>query len=253
MRPRYRGVCELCGIELPAGTSAVYDRELRKVRCVDCSTEVGPGTGAEEPDDTAVPVPGPAESVPLRTTGAVRDGRRVGPHRIYERRSARNRAQQEEVWAAAGGGMVLHHRRRPGSKANIDHIAVAPSGIYVIDAKRYDGRVETVNVGGWFKTDTRLKVAGRDLTKLTTGMADQVETVTSALAAAWPRAVRPNVQGVLCFIDSHWGWLAKPTRVNDVIVAWPGATVEMLDRPGPWDSAAVLEITSALAGALRQA
>lgn len=310
MRLRYRGVCELCGIGLPAGTSAVYDRERHKVRCFECpTTGEEPDTAAEEPDAFAVPVAGSAEPVPSAPT--VVSGTAGGSaQRIYERRAARNRAEREarmaedqawreraktehpilgrlasaitpkemvgpepqhitawkagaegeqrigrrlEEWAAAGGGMVLHDRSKPGSKANIDHIAVAPSGIYVIDAKRYDGKVEAVDVGGWFKTDIRLKVAGRDRTKLTNGVADQVETVSSALAAAWPREVRPSVQGVLCFIDSHWGWLAKPFRVNDVIVAWPGATVEILDRPGSWDSAAVSEITSALAAALREA
>ena len=40
MRLRYRGVCEVCGAQLPAGATAVYDRERRKVRCVEC-----PATG----------------------------------------------------------------------------------------------------------------------------------------------------------------------------------------------------------------
>jgi Nuclease-related domain len=36
----------------------------------------------------------------------------------------------------------LHDRRMPGSRANIDHLAIAPSGVYVIDAKRYKGKIE---------------------------------------------------------------------------------------------------------------
>ena len=38
--------------------------------------------------------------------------------------------------------IVLHDRRIPRSRANIDHLAVAPSGVYVIDAKRYKGKIE---------------------------------------------------------------------------------------------------------------
>jgi hypothetical protein len=39
--------------------------------------------------------------------------------------------------AVAGAGLaVLHDRRIPGSKANIDHMAITPGGIWVIDAKR---------------------------------------------------------------------------------------------------------------------
>ena len=37
---------------------------------------------------------------------------------------------------------VLHDRRMPHSKANIDHIAVGASGVYVIDTKRYRGKIE---------------------------------------------------------------------------------------------------------------
>jgi hypothetical protein len=35
---------------------------------------------------------------------------------------------------------LLHDRRIPGSKANIDHLAVTAGGVYVIDAKKYRGR-----------------------------------------------------------------------------------------------------------------
>lgn len=38
--------------------------------------------------------------------------------------------------------IVLHDRRIPGGRANIDHLATAPSGVYVIDAKRYRGKIE---------------------------------------------------------------------------------------------------------------
>ena len=42
---------------------------------------------------------------------------------------------------------VLHDRRIPGSKANIDHIAITTAGIWVIDAKRYKGRPELQDRG----------------------------------------------------------------------------------------------------------
>lgn len=302
MRLRYRGVCEACAAELPAGITAVYDRERRTVRCVECPTSG---------DNVATTVLGGDDPGPAATPSEGWAGTAGGSaQRIYERRSARDRAQQEarvaedrarrqqakadhpilgriasalvpkevvgpepqhitawktgaegeqrvgsrlDEWAAAGGGLVLHDRRKPGSKANIDHVAVAPSGIYVIDAKRYEGKVETVNVGGWWSTDIRLRVRGRDQTKLTVGVNDQVAAVASALAAAWPREVRPSVQGILCFIDSLWGWLARPFEVNDVMVAWPAATIDILNREGPWSPSDRADIAAALTQVLRPA
>lgn len=65
--------------------------------------------------------------------------------------------QSERAWETGAAGeeevaahlradcpdvLALHDRRIPGRRSNIDHIAVAPSGIYVIDAKRYKGKLE---------------------------------------------------------------------------------------------------------------
>ena len=307
MRLRYSGTCETCGASLPAGTTATYDRLRRKVRCVQCPTTsvAKPTTTPTASGETAEAKELPAADKSL--AAGIAGGSAL---RIYERRSAGDRARQEarvaedrawrekakkehpffgriasaitpkevmtpepqhvtawkagadgeqrigqrlDEWSATGAGVVLHDRRMPNSKANIDHIAIAPSGIYVIDAKRYEGKVEAVDVGGWFKTDVRLKVRGRDKTKLTLGVDIQVAAVSAVLAGARSPELRPSVQGVLCFIDAHWGWLAKPFRVRDVIVAWPTATVEILGRPGPWGHTAIVDIAGALARSLRPA
>jgi hypothetical protein len=86
---------------------------------------------------------------------------------------------------AGRGVIMLHDRRRPGTTANIDHLAVAPTGVWVIDAKRYAGQVSKKDVGGWFSSDVRLFVGRRDCTKLVTGMAKQVDAVRTALGAEW--------------------------------------------------------------------
>lgn len=77
--------------------------------------------------------------------------------------------------------VLLHHRRIPRSRANIDHLAVAASGVWVIDAKRYKGLVERRDVGGWSKVDNGLYVGGRDRSKLVAGVQRQVDVVRSAL------------------------------------------------------------------------
>lgn len=39
---RYTGRCRLCGATLTAGTDAIYERNRRTVRCVECPPTVPP-------------------------------------------------------------------------------------------------------------------------------------------------------------------------------------------------------------------
>ena len=69
----------------------------------------------------------------------------------------------------------------PGSRANIDHLVVAASGIWIIDAKSYNGKVEQRDVRKWLQTDNRLYVNGRDQSKLVSGLARQINAVLEAI------------------------------------------------------------------------
>lgn len=120
--------------------------------------------------------------------------------------------QHEGVWATGASGeerlarflgercgpdvVVLHDRRIPGRRTNIDHLAIAPSGVWVIDAKSYKGKVE---VHKPLFAEAKLKIAGRDKSKLATGVANQVEQVKAALAEVAPDV---PVHGVMCFVEN---------------------------------------------------
>jgi Nuclease-related domain len=54
-----------------------------------------------------------------------------------ERRTARLLAGLEPY-----GWTVLHDLAIPGSRANIDHLAIGPGGVFVIDSKQYRGRLQ---------------------------------------------------------------------------------------------------------------
>jgi len=137
---------------------------------------------------------------------------------------------------------VLHDRRIPGSKANIDHLVVGPAGVFVIDAKRYTGKIERRDRGWIFERDWRLYVHGRDRTKVVTGMAKQVDAVKAALEPE-----TSSVFAVLCFIDSEWGLLPQPLRFGAVHVMWPKALYDFLASDGPLDRADVERLERALA------
>jgi hypothetical protein len=73
---------------------------------------------------------------------------------------------------------LLHDRSIPGSRSNIDHLAVVPSGVWVIDTKRYTGRVQRRNVGWWLTSRLLLVVNGRDRTPLVQGVLRQMARVS---------------------------------------------------------------------------
>jgi hypothetical protein len=158
-----------------------------------------------------------------------------------------------DAWAAQGPGrFVLHDRRIPRTRANIDHLAVGASGVWVIDTKEYSGDVRRVDVGGLFRTDWRLKVGGRDRTKLVEGVHRQMGQVADALDRLIPGPddcprPRPPVSGVLCFVGAEWNLLARPFVLAGVHVAWPSAVVDLISAAGPVTTGMAGSITRSLA------
>lgn len=128
-----------------------------------------------------------------------------------------------------------HHPTR--ARGNIDHLAIAPSGVWVIDAKNYRGKVECRDVGGWLKSEVRLYVGGRNQTKLIDGLSWQVNAVRAVLEPIGFGAV--PVHPVLCFTDSDWGLFSRPIRMNGVTVTWAKELIKEIRRRGSLDRAAV--------------
>ncbi|WP_367276708.1 nuclease-related domain-containing protein [Amnibacterium sp.] len=134
------------------------------------------------------------------------------------------------------GIRVLHDRRmrRPDgrlSSANIDHIVIAPSGVWVVDSKAYRGRAEVRRHGGLFTPRVEeLWVGGRNRTRLIDGVARQVEAVRADLAG-WPSV---PVRGALCFVGTELPWIDQD--VAGLAIRGRRGLVRMLRRPGPLDA-----------------
>lgn len=246
MRLRYGGACRLCLSSLPAGTEAIYESETKTVLCLDCATEATEtmSPDLETPDDDSLA----AES------GVAGSSAR----REYERRKAKDEEKLREKWGrfgglavalsderqhtkswdrgaigeerlgarlnalAADGLAVLHDRRIPGSKANIDHIAITPAGIWVIDAKRYKGRPELKIEGGILRPRVeKLLVGRRDCTKLVEGVLKQVDVVRDLVGDV-------PVTGALCFIEADWPLIGGAFSTRGVHVLWPKRLAKVL-------------------------
>jgi hypothetical protein len=128
--------------------------------------------------------------------------------------------------AIGDAGVVLHDRRIPGKPSNIDHIAVVPTGVWVIDTKQYKGRVEGRSVG-FFSKERRLFINGRDQSPLVSRLEEQLATVRSI--------VGPEValQGALCFDGAEWGLVSSPFILSGIRVMWPHYLASELRQEGP--------------------
>jgi hypothetical protein len=149
--------------------------------------------------------------------------------------------------------LMLHDRRMPNSRANIDHIAVAGSGVYVIDAKRYRGKIDVLKP--LFGAPT-LKIAGRDRTNLVDGLADQVAAVRSALSAVAPDV---QVHGCLCFLAPE-GFLAesglpvlRTLKIKGYPLYYPRRLAKRLNRHGSLTRGEAVTLHAHLAASLQPA
>jgi hypothetical protein len=262
MMLRYAGACRSCGMQLTAGTMAVYERTTKTVRCLACSPRWAGDNGSE------------GAGLDAGTAGA-------SARRELERRKARRKQriraahpkvgglilalsrdpQSTMAWAIGATGeerlgkrldllvsptcQVLHDRRVPGGRANIDHIAVARSGIYVIDAKTYKGRPQLRVKGGFLRPRVEmLLVGGRDCTKLVDGVLRQTEAVRAMIGSDVP------VHGVLCFVGADWPLVGGSFNVNGVEALWPRRLASKLDAKGRLDRQRIGTLHQRLAFAL---
>jgi len=147
------------------------------------------------------------------------------------------------------GVAVLHDRRMPGSRANIDHIAIGPAGVFVVDAKHYHGRIAIHNRGGLFRTDLRLYVGRRDCSGLADKVEWQAESVRAALRSGNLGIAAPVVP-VLCFIDGDWPRLKPPSSYRSVRLESQDSIQRLVSEQTGLDPGSIDRITRLLATAL---
>lgn len=278
IRLRYPAVCSVCGEELPARSEARWDRAAKKATCTVCLEGDRPSASVEAPATER-------DSGEIGTFERGEPGAAAARRfeRLHERREKRVRErygrlggiylaltddpQSTKAWDAGSRGeralgryletlhdgesiVVLHDRRIPGTRANIDHIAVSASGIYAIDAKNYAGKVRRVDRGGLFSTDWRLYVGRRECTKLVVGMAKQVAAIREALGPSLIGGPDLAVHSALRFVAAEWSLFARPFEIREVWVGWANALGERLKEPGPLEREQVRAVAERVAAAL---
>lgn len=244
LRLRRADRCRACGADLAVGAEAWWDPAARTVTClacVDADVAVESDEGILEPIDA-----GRAGASALREYQRRHDAREQHARAklgglgdllakvIDEPASTRvwqqgangevRVAERLEKHLNGTGVRLLHDRRVPGhGRANIDHLAVGPGGVTVIDSKTHRGKIRSDWYGGVFvERRTILRIDGRDQTKLITGVERQIGYVRSAFAKL-DLGHELDVAGALCFphVDGL-PWLRR-IEIRGILVDGPEA------------------------------
>ena len=258
MRLRYSDECCVCSVELPAGSFAHYDAVTRSVTCSPCVSpaaadiHIAPGVAG-----------GSAQrEFDRRRAKRVRETHEKHPKIGKFLLAIRDDPQSTKAWATGARGEeqvgraldaisepglhVLHDRRIPRSRANIDHIVIAPSGVHVIDAKKYRGRPRLESTGGLFSPRVHtLFVGSRNCTSLVDGVLKQVSLVRAVLERGGYADI--PTAGHLCFVDADWPMFGGAFSISDVSVTWPQKLSATLVADGVIDEPTSMAISRHLA------
>ncbi len=115
-----------------------------------------------------------------------------------ERRTAKALEGLEEA-----GFVGLHDRRVPGLAGNVDHVAIGPSGVWVIETKALRGKVVIEG--------DDLRIGGRPRDRIV----DQVYREAAAVQVVLRDLLDPlhlTVQPVICLHEAELPWFNKTVR-----------------------------------------
>jgi hypothetical protein len=265
---RFADECSICGTHLSPSTKAQWDREAHEATCLPCVLQ---GQESQTIDQALLEAIG----VPKKPDSGTPGG---SARREYERRQARedeldvarvsrvvkfliDDPQSTRAWAQGSEGerqlaegltrragdraVLLHDRRIPRSRTNIDHLAIAPSGVWVIDAKTYSGPLQRRDKGTWGRIDYRVYVNGRDQSRLVNSPLHQAEVVRSILDDD-----TVPIHMALCFVNVEWDFFLKPFQIKDVWVTYANKLCENIAEAGPLSGDDVLSVGNRLSSAL---
>lgn len=222
------------------GADAVWDPATKQATCLACAPN---GT---EPTPSTAGGSAAAEGERRKEKGVADVRRRYGDHAavVAEEMAGRDTAatwgkgsEGERRLAAfvareVGDAVIpLHDRLIPGTRGNIDHIFIASTGVWVVDAKAYAGKAEKREVGPVWRRENQVYIAGRNRSDRAKGVEKQVAAVIAALRAD-PTLKGIDVHAALCFVESEWGLLDFPFQIGNVWVLYPGALRKRLKKTG---------------------
>jgi hypothetical protein len=146
---------------------------------------------------------------------------------------------------------VLTDRQVPGTNSNIDHIVIASSGVWIIDSKKWKGKIE-YKADSLASINTRLYVGGKDRTSKVESIYSLVIRVAQVIE---DRTV--SIHPALVFIEGDWNTAAlprflmgKPYVHEGVYISPPKVLIKMINEPGALNAESINSLAVKLDEAL---
>ena len=280
---KHAGKCSVCGSDLPVGAKALWSPTHHLVKCAEHSklkeaANPAPLHDEENSESNKTDEPlsqGTPGGSALAKAQHLSQSRKERITKRYPRAgkfilAVTDDPQSTQAWVKGAQGeigaakeleklaskynfRVLHDRRVPNSQANIDHIAITRSGIYVVDAKNYEGLIKIVDNSGIFSDPhPKLWVGGRSGMHLVDGVKKQVEVVKRVLRDS---PVNMSVRGVIAFYRGEWEPFSSlmPQEVVQGILINNKGIDHIVTLDGNYSQEQIEVVTHLLAGRLRPA
>lgn len=142
------------------------------------------------------------------------------------------------------GWVLLHDRQLPGARENVDHVAIGPPGIVVIESKNWSSDVVVTRDG--------LRRAGRDAHSTLDQVQRQVEAIRGVPGVDDAVPILP----IICIRRAkleHRGSRRSPARPHGIRVCRPSDLMRVvIDERSALDPEAIHRVAVALDGALRR-
>lgn len=242
----YGGTCESCGRRIAKDGVGWHNFQTKKARCVEC---------------------GPTEEVDIVLTSETYSEMRPDPvGGSAALREAQNQRDQNWLRGATGeyrmdrllhellidSAVVPTDRRVPGTPSNIDHIVIAPSGVWIIDSKNWTGTIRYKSAS-CMSANMRLFVNGEDRTSKVEAIYGLVIPIAQVIA---DKSV--TIHPAVAFIEGEWSFASiprllwkKPYKHGGVWISPPRILIGKINEPGPLDAQAVIRISKKLDEALK--
>lgn len=235
------GSCEVCGtvFSLKGVSEGWLNVVERTVRCLPCGVDDDRDGENVEPTEVVLE---PLSNDPVSGSSMLREAQARQDQRGWLKGATGEYLTGVRLHRELNEGIiVLSDRCVPGVVSNVDHIVIAPSGVWVVETKNWLGKIRYRD--STFAGTKRLMVGEYDRTPKVDAMFALILPVAQVVA---DKSV--DVNGVMILIEGNWGFGSKFKKYvhKEILITDIPEAIRRINQPGPLSAERIAQIAKAL-------